>query len=55
MRADERAQSTVEMTILLLAVTVALVVFFPLIRATVSSRLKAGGDAFGHGLLYEPR
>ena len=46
-------QSTVETGLLLLVVTVALVTFFSFIRASVSSRLKTGVDAFGHGLLHE--
>ena len=54
MRSDERAQSTLEITVLLMVVAAALVVFFSLLRNTVSSRLKAGGEAFGHGLLYQP-
>ncbi len=45
-------QSTVERALLFLAIGVALAVFFSFVRAAVSSRLKGGSDAFGHGLLY---
>ena len=46
------AQSTIEMTLLLTVVAVALTTFFSFIRASVSSRLKVGADTFGHGLLH---
>lgn len=48
-----RGQSILETTILLVVVTAALLVFFSFIRASVASRVKAGADTFGHGLLHD--
>jgi hypothetical protein len=46
-------QSILETAILMVAVTMALVVFFGFIRASVASRVKLGADTFGHGLLND--
>ncbi len=43
----------VESALLILGTTIALVVFFSFIRNAVSSRLKGGADAFGHGMLHD--
>lgn len=42
-----------ETAILVLSISVALLVFFNFIRASVSHRLKGGADTFGHGMLYD--
>jgi hypothetical protein len=42
----------IETAVLLMVVVGALVVFFTFIRASVASRVKAGADTFGHGLLH---
>jgi Flp pilus assembly pilin Flp len=42
----------VEVGLVLLLVAVALFAMFTFIRNSVSSRVKAGADTFGHGLLY---
>ena len=47
-----RGQSILETTVLLAAVTAALVIFFSFIRSSVASRIKLGSDTFGHGLLH---
>ena len=47
-----RGQRTIETALLLGAVTIALIVFFTFIRSAISSRIKIGSDAFGHGLLH---
>ena len=47
-----RAQSMIETALLLGAVVIALITFFTFIRSAVSSRIKIGSDAFGHGLLH---
>ena len=48
-----RGQSTVEASLLLAAVAMALVTFFTFIRSSVSSRIKVGADSFGHGMLCD--
>lgn len=48
-----RGQSTVEMALLMMAIAVALAVFFSFIRSSVSSRIKAGADTFGHGMVHD--
>lgn len=52
-RSRNRGSAIVESALLILAVSAALVVFFSFIRNAVSSRLKSGGDAFGHGMLHD--
>ena len=47
-----RGSSFVESALLILVVAAALVTFFSFIRSAVSSRLKMGADAFGHGMLH---
>ena len=47
-----RGQSTLETVLLLGLVSLALVTFATFIRASVASRIKAGVDTFGHGLLF---
>jgi hypothetical protein len=42
----------IETAMLIGMVGIALVVFFTFIRGAVSTRLKAGADTFGHGLLH---
>ena len=48
-----RAQSMIETALVLGAVVIALITFFTFIRSAVSSRIKIGSDAFGHGLLHK--
>lgn len=50
-----RGQSTIEQALVFLAIGAALLVFFQFIRTSVASRFKGGADAFGHGLLYDPK
>lgn len=50
-----QGQSTIETALLLGAVAIALVAIFAFVRNAVSSRIKTGSDAFGHGMLYEGR
>ena len=47
-----KGQSLVETALLLCVVATVLLVFFTFIRSAVSSRIKIGSDAFGHGLLH---
>ena len=47
-------QVLVEQMLLLVLVVAALVTFYSFTRAAISSRVKAGSDMFGHGLLYDP-
>ena len=47
-----RGQSMLETAFLLGMIAIALVTFFSFIRNAVSSRVKAGADTFGHGLLH---
>ena len=42
----------IEAALLFLAVAVSLSIFFSFIKAAVSSRVKGGADAFGHGMLH---
>ena len=51
----KRGQSMLEMTVLLVVVTLALVSFFSFIRSAVSSRVKSGADTFGYGLQHDGR
>ncbi len=44
------AQSTIEMTLLLLAVVGTLVIMCTFLRGAVASRIKSGADTFGKGL-----
>ena len=50
--ACQEGQSMLELAVLLVVVTGALLVFFTFIRASVASRVKVGADSFGHGLLH---
>lgn len=47
------AQSMIEQLLLLTVVAMALVTMFTFLRDAVSSRVKAGSDTFGHGLLHD--
>ncbi len=48
----QAGQSIVEVCLVILVVTIALVVFYSFIQSSVSFRFKSGADTFGHGLLY---
>jgi len=47
-----RGQSTLEITLMIVALVSALVAMFPSIRSAVSERYKRGADRIGGGLLY---
>jgi Flp pilus assembly pilin Flp len=45
-----RAQSAVEIAVLLAAVAAALIAMYTFIRSSASSRVKVGADVWGHGM-----
>jgi hypothetical protein len=47
-------QSVVEYSILIVVTALALTLIFSFLRAAMSHRVKAGADAFGHGLIFQP-